>query len=241
LHAEDQRVIEEYSKKNPTQSYYRQPEAEISAIKQAIEIAKQTGVKVHICHVTTKESLNLIGKAKTEKLNITCETCPHYLFMTEKDLKEKPAFVKINPPLRSKKDQIALWKGISDGTIDIIASDHAPHTYEEKSQDVSIAPSGVPGVETTLQLMLNAVNKRMVKLEKLVKLLHDNPIERFDLVDYGKIEVGNTANLTIIDLKKTWKISRDDLLTKCKWSPYEDWKGKGMPIMTIVNGNIVYR
>jgi dihydroorotase len=241
LHAEDQRIIEEYSKKNPNNAYFRPPEAEIAAIKQAIEITKQTGVKAHICHVTTKGGLDLIRKAKTEKLNITCETCPHYLFMTEKDLKEKSAFIKINPPLRSKKDQMALWKGISDGTIDIIASDHAPHTYEEKSQDISNAPSGVPGVETTLQLMLNAVNKRIITLEKLVKLMHDNPIERFDLVDYGKIETGITANLTIIDLKKPWKISRDELLTKCKWSPYEGWKGKGMPIMTIINGNIAHR
>ena len=239
LHAEDQRMIEEYSKKNSIYAYLRPPEAEISAIKQVIELAKKTGAKVHICHLTTKKGLDLIREAKTEKVNITCETCPHYLFMTEKDLKEKLAFAKMNPPLRTKQDQVALWRGISDGTIDIIASDHAPHTYEEKSQDIQSAPSGVPGVETTLQLMLNAVNKRMVTLEKLVKLMHDNSIERFDLVNYGKIETGNVANLTIIDLKKEWKILRDELLTKCKWSPYEDWEGKGMPTMTIVNGKIL--
>ncbi len=218
-------------------SLARPIESEVSAIKNAIEIARQTKVKLHVCHVSTKDGLNLIRKAK-KNIDITCETCPHYLFMTQNDLREKGTLAKINPPTRTKEDQIALWKGISNGTIDILSSDHAPHTMQEKLQDMWLAPAGVPGVETTLQLMLNAVNKRMIKLGKIVKLMHENPVKRFGLTNYG-IEVGNNANLTIIDLKKEWKISNDNLLTKCKWSPYDGWEGKGIPIMTIVNGKLL--
>jgi dihydroorotase len=240
VHAENQAINERYLKRyrksfDPLEfSLSRPVESEILAIKDAIETARRTEVKLHVCHVTTKEGLNLIKKAKKD-VDITCETCPQYLFMTQNDLRDKGTLAKTNPPLRTKEDQIALWEGISNGTIDIIASDHAPHTMEEKLQDMWIAPAGVPGVETTLQLMLNAVNKRMIKLEKLVELMHDNPVKRFNLNNYG-IEVGKDANLTVIDLKKEWKISNDDLLTKCKWSPYDGWKGKGCPEITIVNG-----
>ena len=243
VHAENQAMNELYLKRyrkssEPFEYYLSRPvESEVLAIKDAIERARQTKVKLHICHVTSKEGLNLIKKAK-KNIDITCETCPHYLFMTQDDLRDKGTLAKINPPPRTKKDQKALWKGISDKTIDIIASDHAPHTMEEKLQDMWLAPPGVPGVETTLQLMLNAVNKRIIRLERLVKLMHVNPAKRFGLTNYG-IEIGNNANLTIIDLKKKWKISNDDLLTKCGWSPYEGWEGKGMPIGTIVNGKMV--
>ena len=246
VHAEEQRIIddlkEKYKDKNDPISYAlsRPHEAEITAIKEVLAIAKNTDVKLHICHVTTDGGLDLIRKAKKEKMNVTCETCPHYLFMTRENMKQIGSFAKVNPPLRTKKDQNALWKGILDGTIDMIASDHAPHTFEEKSQDIWNAPAGIPGVETTLQLLLNTVNKKILSLEKLIELMHDNPVSRFGLANYGRIETGLTADLTIIDLKKEWKIKRDELATKCGWSPYEDWKGKGMPVITIVDGKIVF-
>jgi dihydroorotase (multifunctional complex type) len=243
VHAENQLINERYLRMHrkstdPFEYSLAKPvESEVLAIKDTIEIARRTEVKLHICHVSTKEGLKLIKKAKKD-VDITCETCPQYLFMTQEDLREKGTLAKINPPPRTKEDQIALWKGISNGTIDILASDHAPHTMEEKLQDIWLAPAGVPGVETTLQLMLNAVNKRMIKLEKIVELMHDNPVKRFGLNNYG-IEVGKDANLIIIDLKKEWKISNDDLLTKCKWSPYEGWEGEGITFSTIVNGKEV--
>jgi dihydroorotase len=246
VHAENEKMnkyfYKDYKKETDPLAYARSrpPESEVLAINDAIELARQTNVKLHICHVSTKDGLSLIKKAKKSKIDVTCETCPHYLFMTEEDLKKKGTFAKMNPPLRTEKDQKALWKGIKDRTIDIIASDHAPHSLEEKYQNIWFAPAGVPGVETTLQIMLNAVNKKMIKLEKVVELMHDNPVKRFGLGNYGNIEVGNDANLTVIDLNEKWKISRDDLLTKCGWSPYEDWEGKGMAIMTIVNGNVVF-
>jgi dihydroorotase len=246
VHAENEKMnkysYKDYKKETDPIAYAnsRPPESEVFAINDAIELAKQNNVKLHICHVSTKDGLSLIKKAKKSKIDVTCETCPHYLFMTEDDLKKKGTFAKMNPPLRTEKDQKALWSGIKDGTIDIIASDHAPHTLEEKYQNIWFAPAGVPGVETTLQLMLNAVNKKMLKFEKIVELMHDNPVKRFGLSNYGNIEVGNDANLTIIDLNRKWKISKDDLLTKCGWSPYEDWEGKGMSVITIVNGNVIF-
>jgi len=244
VHAENEKMnkysYKSYKKETDPMAYAhsRPPESEVLAINDAIELAKQTNVKLHICHVSTKDGLSLIKRAK-KKVDVTCETCPHYLFMTEEYLREKRTLVKMNPPLRTEKDQKALWKGIKNGTIDIVASDHAPHTLQEKYQNIWFAPAGVPGVETSLQLMLNAVNKRMIKLEKVNELMHDNPVKRFGLGNYGNIEVGNDANLTIIDLKKEWEISREDLVTKCGWSPYEGWAGKGMAVMTIVNGNII--
>jgi len=246
VHAENEKMnkhfYRDYKKYTDPLAYARSrpPESEVLAINDAIELAKQTNVKLHICHVSTKDGLTLIKKAKKNKVNVTCETCPHYLFMTEEDLRKQRTLVKMNPPLRTERDQKALWKGIKRGTIDILASDHAPHSLQEKYQNIWFAPAGVPGVETTLQLMLNAVNKRMIKLEKVVELMHDNPVKRFGLGNYGNIEVGNVANLTVIDLKKKWKITREDLVTKCGWSPYEDWEGKGMPVITIVNGNSAY-
>jgi len=244
VHAENQKMNERFlkiykNKDDPLAYAHSRPrESEILAINDVIGMAKQTKVKLHVCHVTTKEGLELIKKAKN--VDVTCETCPQYLFMTQEDLKKKKTLAKMNPPLRTKEDQTALWKGISNGTIDTITSDHAPHTLEEKYQDIWLAPAGVPGVETTLPLMLNAVNKRMIGLKKVIELMHNNAVKRFGLGNYGNLEVGNDANLTIIDLKKKWKILREDLLTKCGWSPFEGWEVKGIPVMTIVNGNVVF-
>lgn len=244
VHAENEKMnkysYKDFKKETDPVAFARSrpPESEILAINDAIELAKQTDVKLHICHVTTKDGLTLIKKAKKE-VNVTCEVTPHHLFMTQDDLKKKRTFAKMNPPLRTEKDQKALWKGINNKTVDIVASDHAPHGLQEKYQNIWFAPAGVPGVETSLQLMLNAVNKKMIKLERLVELMHDSPVKRFGLGSYGDIEEGNVANLTVIDPKKEWMVSRDDLETKCGWSPYEGWEGKGMGVMTIVNGKIV--
>ena len=245
VHAENEKMnkyfYKNYKKEVNPVAYARSrpPESEVLAINDAIELAKQTNVKLHICHVSTKDGLKLIKRAKKNKVDVTCETCPHYLFMTEEDFREKRTLVKMNPPPRTERDQKALWKGIKRGKIDILASDHAPHTLQEKCQNIWFAPSGVPGVETSLQLMLNAVNKRRIKLERVVELMHDNPVKRFGLGNYGDVEVGNVANLTVIDLKKGWEISREDLVTKCGWSPYEGWEGKGMAVMTIVKGKVL--
>jgi len=243
VHAEDQEINDKFHAKYKDSddpiayAYSRPPESEIKAIDDAIEFAEYTGVRLHVCHVTTKKSLRLINRAKKHNVDVTCETCPHYLFMTQEDLKDKKAFAKMNPPLRTKQDQKALWKGLRDGTIDMIVSDHAPHTLEEKSKNIWSAPAGVPGVETTLPLMLNAVNEGKITLDRLIKLMHDNPVKRFDLYDHGNIKVGNRANITIINLDKKWVISRENLKTKCGWSSYEGLEGMG-DIMGVIVGDL---
>jgi dihydroorotase len=245
VHAEDQKIndrfLKKYKKRNDPLAFAlsRPKESEVSGIKKAINLTRETNVKLHVCHVSSKEGLDLIRTIKKE-IDITCEVTPHNLFMTQEDFIKKGNFAKMGPPLRTKQDQIALWKGINDGTVDILASDHAPHTLEEKSKDIWSAPAGVPGVETSLQLMLNVVNKRMIGLERVVELMYDNPVKRFDLGNYGMIEKGNVANLTIVNLNKQWKISREDLLTKCGWNPFEGWEGKGETVLTIVNGKTIF-
>jgi dihydroorotase len=227
LHAEDQRILD----RNPS----RPPEAEIEAIKYALQLSKEYKVPLHICHLTTKRGLELISEAKHDDIDVTCEVSPHHLFLDKKHAEELGSYAKMNPPLRSKQDQTALWKGIIDGTVDMIASDHAPHTKDEKNSDKP--SSGVPGVETTLPLILNAVNNRKLSFSRLVGLMHDNPVARFGLGRYGCLERGNITNLTVVDPDANWEIKDEQLLTKCGWSPYHKWKGKGRPTGVVVNGN----
>jgi len=242
VHAEDQEIIEEnkgkYQVNEPiTHAYARPPEAEEKAIKKAIELAEKTRVKLHVCHLSSWKGLYQIEEAKTRGLDVTCETCPHYLYLTTEDMKRLGNLAKMNSPLRTKLDQDVLWKGIGNGTVNIYGSDHAPHLLKEKESDTP--PSGVPGVETGLQLMLDAVDKGRIEFGTLLNMMYERPVSRFDLGNYGRIEKENNANLTIIDLNKEWEITRDELVTKCDWSPYEGWKGKGMPVMTIINGKIL--
>ena len=141
---------------------------------------------------------------------------------------------KFNPPLRTKEDNIALINGIINKDVDIIATDHAPHTYEEKSKDPKNCPSGIPGIETMIPLILNLVNKGTIDLFKCVEILSENPAKVFNIVN--EIREGNLANLTIIDLKKEWKINPELFKSKAKFTPFEGWKVKGLSIYTVVNG-----
>lgn len=245
VHAEDQKTMDEFSKKYKDRddlmihALSKPPQVEIEAIRHAIRMAKQTKVKLHICHLSTKGGLELIKDAKKEGMDITCETCPHYFLMNQDDFKQKGALLKINPPLRSKEDQLAILQGINDVSIDILATDHAPHTLEEKGKGIHEAPSGMPGVENSLQLMLDAVNKKMISFNRVIELMHDNPVKRFDLGNYGYIQKGNDANLTIVDLKKKWKITGENVATKSGWSPFEGWEGNGLPTYIVINGRIL--
>jgi len=245
VHAEDQEILdqgkEEYrSQFSPINHLLaRPPRAEVEAIKYALELSYQYGVPLHICHVTTRDGIDFIREAKGNGFNVTAETCPHYLFMDFYDLIKLGSYAKMNPPLRCYDDQEELWKGLVDRTIDWIASDHAPHTREEKDKGLNniwLAPGGVPGVETTSPLMLNAVNKKRLSLQQLVELMHDNPVARFGLDRYGYVEEGNVANMTIVNLEKPWKIRDEELSTKCGWSPYNGWTGRGAPVGVVING-----
>ena len=146
----------------------------------------------------------------------------------------------MNPSLKSNQDTEALWNGINSGAVNCIATDHANHTLSEKANEYSQAPSGVPGLETMLPLMLDAVNKKKLSLRQLVKLTSENPAEIFKVKNKGKIQESYDADLVIVDMNKEKKVKNENLFTKCKWSPFSGWKLKGWPFMTIVNGNIVF-
>ncbi len=214
-------------------------ESEIRAIEKALKMAGTYKTRLHIVHLTTEGGVELIKNAKSHGADVTTETCPHYLFFTKTDIREKKALLAMNPPLRTKQDQAALWTAINNGIIDMVSTDHAPHTIEEKSKDVWTAPGGVPGVETRAGLLLDAVNSRLLSFERFIQLCCENPAKRFGLAKKGYIKQGFDADIAVVDMKKHHKIKSDDLYTKCGWSPFEGLKLKGCPVMTIADGRIV--
>ncbi len=208
-------------------------ESEWGPIKRDLELVKETGCKYHVCHISTKESVELIRNAKAEGLDVTCETGPHYLVLDDKDLEESGSF-KMNPPLRSEEDRLALIEGIKDGTIDMIATDHAPHSAEEKSKGLQGSAFGIVGIETAFQIMYtNLVKTEVITLEKLIELLAVNPRKRFN------IPLG--TDYTVWDLEKSVVIKSEDFISKGKATPFENIPVKSECIMTVCNGKVVYK
>ena len=211
-------------------------ESEWKEIERDIKLAKETGVKYHVCHVSTKESVELIRNAKKDGVDITCETGPHYLLLTDMDLKED-GFYKMNPPLRSKEDKEALIEGIQDGTIDIIATDHAPHSLEEKTKGLEKSLMGIVGLETAFPLLYTyLVKKDIITLEKLIELMNINPKKRFNIGT--EINVGETADLSIFNLSDEFIIDSSKFKSKGRNTPFNGYKVFGKCLMTIVNGEI---
>ncbi len=208
-------------------------ESEWKPIARDIELVKETGCSYHVCHISTKESVDIIRKAKAEGVDITCETGPHYLVLDENDLEESGSF-KMNPPLRSEEDRLALIEGIKDGTIDMIATDHAPHSKEEKSKGLQGSAFGIVGIETAFQVMYtNLVKTGVITLEKLIELMAINPRKRFNIplgVDY-----------TVWDLEKDVTINSADFLSKGKATPFEGVPVQSECVLTVCNGKVVYK
>ena len=212
--------------------------SEWKQIERDIELAKKTGCAYHVCHISTKESVELIRNAKKDGVDITCETGPHYLVLSDKDLQEDGRF-KMNPPLRDESDKEALIQGMLDGTIDIIATDHAPHSAEEKSKGLANSNMGVVGVETAFAVMHTYfVKTKIITLEKLIELLSVNPNRRFNIE--SSIEIGNKANLTVFDLDKKYTVNPDEFLSKGRSTPFEGTEVYGRCKMTFCNGKIVW-
>lgn len=208
-------------------------ESEWKPIKRDLELCRQTGCAYHVCHISCKESVELIRQAKAQGVNVTCETGPHYLILTDEDLKEDGRF-KMNPPLRSKEDRQALIEGVLDGTIDMIATDHAPHSQEEKSRGLEKSAFGIVGIETAFQLLYtHLVKKNIISLERLVELLAVNPRKRFGL------EYDNS--FTVWDLDKKTVINPSDFLSMGKATPFEGEEVFGECELTVCNGKTAYK
>ena len=209
-------------------------ESEWGPIKRDLELVKEIGCKYHVCHISCKESVELIRQAKAEGLDVTCETGPHYLILDDSDLKEDGKF-KMNPPLRSLEDKLALIEGIKDGTIDMIATDHAPHSAEEKSKGLEKSAFGIVGIETAFQLMYTYfVKPNIITLEKLIDLLVYNARTRFNIPL-------NFNDYTIWRLDEEIIVNPDDFLSKGKAMPFENYKLCGKCYLTICGGKIVYK
>ena len=208
-------------------------ESEWGPIERDCRLAEETGCSYHVCHVSTKESVEVIRRAKARGVDVTCETAPHYILMSENDLQENGRF-KMNPPLRGEDDRRAILEGILDGTIDMIATDHAPHSAEEKSRGLEKSCMGVVGIETCFPLLYtNLVKTGILSLEKLMELMVYNPRKRFHLPE--------SQDFSVWDLEKEYTIDPEQFCSKGRATPFEGWKVFGENQMTIVGGKIVWQ
>ncbi len=210
--------------------------AEGEKVGEAVHYAKKTARRLYLCHLSQKSEVEFLRREKFP--GIYAEATPHHLFLTEKDFKKQKGFAKMFPSLKKKSDQNALWKAIEDGIIDTIGSDHAPHTEEEKRREDP--PGGVPGVETLLPLLLDAVNRRKLSLKKTVDLTSANPAGIFGIRNKGRIAPGFDADLVIVDMSMKKEVNNEELRTRCGWSPFNGWKLKGWPVTTISRGRVVF-
>jgi len=213
-------------------------ESEWGQIKRDLQFCAQTGCHYHVCHISTKESVELIREAKSRGVNVTCETGPHYLVLCEDDLQEEGRF-KMNPPLRSAEDREALIEGLLDGTIDAIATDHAPHTAEEKSRGLAHSAMGIVGLETSFPVLYTAlVRTGRMSLGRLVEAISEAPRRIFRLG--GGLAPGMHADLAVLDLDKEYIIDSRAFLSMGKATPFDGWKVRGEVLMTLKDGKAVY-
>lgn len=209
-------------------------ESEWKQIERDLELVRETGCAYHVCHISTKESVELIRRAKAEGLDVTCETCPHYLVLCDSDLREEGRF-KMNPPLRSEDDRAALIKGIQDGTIDMIVTDHAPHSAEEKSRGLEKSAMGVVGIETAFSVIYTYLVKTgIISLEKAIELMAINPRNRFG------VKLGNDE-FAIVALDESYVVDPGDFLSMGKSTPFEGHKLFGKIKMTVIGGKTVWK
>ncbi len=213
-------------------------ESEWGPIKRDVELAEKSGSKYHVCHISAKESVEIIRDAKKKGIDISCETAPHYLVMNDMDLQEEGRF-KMNPPIRSEQDRLALVEGLLDGTIDMIATDHAPHSVEEKTKGLKDSFMGVVGIETAFAIMYtHFVKTGKISLERLMELMHGNPKKRFGIG--SDIKAGEVADLTVFDLNEEYAVNPDEFKSMGKFTPFENKKVYGRCKLTMCNGNIVW-
>ena len=208
---------------------------------KAIELAKKTGARLHVFHLSTAKETELFSnKLPVEKKQITAEVCVHHLWFSEQDYAKKGTFIKWNPAIKTETDREGLWKALLNDTIDVIATDHAPHTVEEKKQVYTKAPSGGPLVQHALPAMLTAYRQGKISIEKIVEKMCHNPAKIFKINKRGFIKKGFYADLVLVDIASPWTVTKDNILYKCGWSPFEGNSFQSKITHTFVNGKLVY-
>ncbi len=214
---------------------------ELDTVRDII-LAKETGAHIHIAHISTKNAIEAVRRAKREGINVTCEVTPHHWTLTDKAVEGYDTNTKMSPPLRSEEHLEAILEGIKDGTIDAIATDHAPHHADEKALEYDRAPFGITGLETAIGLAFNElVHKGIIDLVRLVELCSSNPAKIFKLTGRGTLKVGSIADVTILDPDLVWTYKNSESRSKSENSPFDNWNFTGAAVATIVGGKIVYR
>ena len=213
------------------------PEAEEAMVARDIALAGLTKGRLHIAHVSTDGSVRLIREAKARGIQVTAETCPHYFSITEKAVEGYNTNAKVNPPLRGQKDVDAIKKGLKDGTLDVIATDHAPHHRDEKLREFDQAPSGISGLETAMGLSLRLFEQGVLTLSQLVEKMAKNPASILG-IDKGTLKPGADADITILDINKEFRVDPGQFFSRGKNTPFEGWVLKGMPVITICKGRV---
>lgn len=246
VHAEDDEIINAAAEKYKDSSdfndhqFVRPPEAALKATTLAVELSTKYQRRLHILHLTTGDEVQYLSKHKSNG-PISVEVCPQHFLLSAPFIYEKiGAYAQMNPPLRDMEHGKALWEGLTSGVIDCIATDHAPHTHEEKANPFGSAPSGMPGVETSLPLMLDRANRGLCKLEDVVKWMCEKPVELYNVQNKGQIKPGFDADLVLVDMDQKKTIENGKLFTKVNWSPYNGWTTQGWPVRTIVGGETVF-
>ena len=216
---------------------WRDSQTAIRSTQRLLKIAQETKRKIHVLHISTGDEILILKKFKNFS---TCEVTPQHLFFYAPDCYENlGSLAQMNPPIRDKSHNIGLWKGIEEKIVDVIGSDHAPHTLEEKKKEYPNCPSGMTGVQTILPIMLDFVNKGKLGINDLVRLLCYNPAKIYNMKSKGEIKIGNDADFSIVDLNKEFTITNEWIASKSGWTPYNGLKITGLPVFTVVNGKIV--
>lgn len=254
VHAEDDSLLQERISKlrregrvDALAHYESRPEeVEEKAVRRALVLAREAKCDLHIAHLSSAAGASEVRKAKASlrrgRGSVTAETCPQYLLLDKDDYAEKGSMMKSNPSVKRREDRLALWRGVRDGTVDMIATDHAPHTIEEKTAGASIfdRASGFPGLETSVALMLTCVSRGLLSLSRYVRLTSESPAKAWGLYPKkGRIALGSDADFTIVDTKREWRIDPARFVSKAKYSPFEGFEARGAAVYTIVRGGVV--
>jgi dihydroorotase (multifunctional complex type) len=232
VHAEDEEAVQYFA----TRGERRPPLCAALATSRAILMAQSLGRPIHICHLSTVQEIQMVKEAKQRGEPVTCEVTPHHLFLSSEIEQHLGARGMVNPPLRATSDATALWDNLQ--FVDVIATDHAPHTLEEKDGDAP--PSGVPGLETMLPLLLTAVQQQQMGLADLVRLTATGPAQLLGLEGKGRIAPGYDADLVLVDPEVQWTISDMELMTRCGWTPFEGWRARGKVVRVYLRGQLAF-